>query len=143
MKLDKHLKFFINFAALHARVARVFDTRLGNGLGFNDFVVLCHLATTSDQKLRRIDLAEKMSLSASGVTRMLLPMEKIGLVAREESEHDGRVVFVKLAPGGKKLLEYAMERAELRSKEILPSTDIKQLKDISEIFSLFSFNPIK
>ncbi len=140
--INKQLKFFLNMAKVQARVVRAFDTGLGNGIGFNDFLILYQLSISPEQKMRRTDLAEKISLTASGVTRILLPMEKIGLVSREESKHDGRVSYVKLASGGKRLLEEAMERAEMKSEEFLPSTSIKELKDISEIFSLFSFNPL-
>lgn len=141
--ISKQLKFFLNMSMVHSRVVRSFDNGLGNGIGFTDFVILYHLSQASEQKMRRIDLAEKVSLTASGITRLLLPMEKIGLVKREESEHDGRVSFVKLAPGGKKLLEEALETAEMKAEEFLPSMNITQFKDLSEIFTLFSFNQIK
>ncbi|MFA6908459.1 MAG: MarR family transcriptional regulator [Patescibacteria group bacterium] len=141
--ISKQLKFFLNVATIYARIARSFDTGLVGGIGFNDFVILYHLSLAPEQKMRRIDLAEKVSLTASGVTRMLLPMEKIGLVKREESIHDKRVSYVKLASGGKRILEEAMERAEMKCEEFLPSTDIKKLKDISEIISLFTFNTLR
>lgn len=140
--LSKQLKFFLNMASVHSKIARSFDVGLGNGIGFNDFIILYHLQQAPEQKMRRIDLAEAVSLSASGITRLLLPMEKIGLVKREESKFDARVSFVKLAPGGKRLLEEAVERAEMKSEELLSSTDIKEMKDLSEIFSLFSLNKI-
>ena len=136
--ISKELKFFINLHLVHAKVVQSFDRGLGNGVGFNDFMILYHLSAAEDQKMRRVDLAEKMSISASGITRMLLLMEKIGLVKREESEHDGRVSFVKLAPGGKKLFEEAIEKAEMKSGDFLPSMDIRSQKELLEIFSLFS-----
>jgi DNA-binding MarR family transcriptional regulator len=137
--LSKQLKFFINLSAVHSKVAQSFDRGLGNGVGFNDFIVLYHLNKAEGQVMRRIDLAEKMSMSASGITRMLLPMEKLGLITRENSEHDGRVSYVKLASGGKRLFEEAIEKAEMKSEDFLPTTDIETMKDISEIFNLFSF----
>lgn len=135
--INKELQFFLNLAMVQSKVIWAFDRGLGHGLGFNDFVILYHLSIAQDQKMRRVDLAEKVSLTASGVTRMLLPMEKIGLVKREESKLDGRVSYVKLAPGGKQLFEEAIERAEMISEEFLPSMDSKGMKHISEIFSLF------
>ena len=140
--LSKQLKFFINQAVVQARIARSFDNGLGNGIGFNDFIILYHLSQASEQKMRRIDLAEKMSMSASGITRTILPMEKIGLVQREDSDYDKRVSFVKLAQGGKRLLEEAIERAEMKSEEFLPDTSIKEMKDLSEIFTLFNYNKV-
>lgn len=136
------LTFLLNLATVYSKIIRAFDTGLGNGIGFTDFVILYHLSLAPEQKMRRTDLAEKVSLTASGVTRILLPMEKIGLVAREESEHDGRVSYVKLAPGGKRILEDAMERAEMKAEEFLPSMDIEKLTHLSQIFALFSFQSL-
>ena len=141
-KISSRLKFFINLTAVHSKVVQSFDRGLGNGVGFNDFIILYHLYNAEDQKMRRIDLAEKMSLSASGITRLLLPMEKLGQIKREESEHDGRVSFVKLAPGGKKLFEEAIEKAEMKSGDFLPSTSTKGMDEIYDIFSLFSFSKL-
>lgn len=108
------LQFFVNLSKIQSVVTRRFDGRL-NGLGWTDFIILLHLAQASDEKLRRIDLAEKIGLTASGVTRVLLPMEKIGLVTREINENDARVSYVVLAPGGKEKLFEALERAEYLS----------------------------
>ena len=52
------------------------------------------LNEASTHSLKRIDLAEQVGLSASGVTRMLLPMEKIGLISKEEGARDARVSLV-------------------------------------------------
>ena len=136
-QISKKLRFIINLTGVHSKVVQTFDRGLGNGVGFNDFLILYHLYNADDQKMRRVDLADMMSVSASGITRMILPMEKLGLVKREESEYDARVSYVKLAPGGKRLFEEAIEKAEMKSDDFLPSTDIRDFKDLSEIFELF------
>lgn len=135
------LKFFIDLAQAQAKIARVFDRSLG-GLGLSDFTVLYHLSRAKDGRMRRIDLAHKVGLTASGVTRMLLPMEKIGLVKREASTEDARVSFVELAPGGKRRLDESMERAELLAEELLPKMKIEKGNDISELFSLLALGEI-
>lgn len=142
MNISKQLKFFINLSIVHSKISKSFDTGLGNGLGFNDFLILYILYMSPEKKMRRIDLANKISLTASGITRLLLPMEKIGLVSREESETDGRVSYVKISTSGKRLLEEALDRAELKSKELLPTTTTKNINDLSEIFSLFNLNEL-
>jgi len=138
-KINTQLNFFLNLARVQSVVTRIFDRRLEGGLGFNYFTILYYLSQAPDEKMRRIDLAEKIALTASGVTRILIPMEKIGLVKREKNERDARVGYVKLSPRGKRLLNEALETAEYLSEEILPSTKLDKIKDISEIFSLFSF----
>jgi len=142
IKTSKQLEFFLKLNRVQGILAKTFDSRLTGGVGFNDFVILYYLSQAPDEKMRRIDLAEKVSLSPSGVTRMLIPMEKIGLVKKEASEGDARVSYVKLASGGKRLLEETLDRAEMLTGEFLPSTDAKNIKDISEIFSMFRMGTI-
>lgn len=94
------LKFFVKLAKIQARLSRSLDMRL-NGISFTEFTILQHLHDAKDEMLRRTDLAEKVGLTASGITRLLLPMEKIGLVGRDSDERDARVKFVKLTKAGK------------------------------------------
>ena len=124
------LNFFFSLAKIQAIMARRFDSNLG-GIGFSEFMILFYLNQAPDEKMRRIDLAEKIGLTASGVTRMLVPMEKIGLVQREKTEDDARVRYVTLAPGGKIKFEEGLERAELLATELIPAAKLKKLKEIS------------
>jgi DNA-binding MarR family transcriptional regulator len=73
---------------------------------------------------------------------MLLPMEKLGMLKRENSEDDGRVSYVKLASGGRRLLDETLEEAEILSEELLPSVKLENAKEISEIFKMFSLGKI-
>lgn len=124
------LTFFIQLAKLQAIMSRRFDARLG-GLGFNEFLIMLYLDQAADGKMRRIDLAEKVGLTASGITRILLPMEKVGYIKRETNEHDARSSFVLLAPGGKEKLDEGLERAENFMEDLIPSAKAKQLKELS------------
>ena len=51
-----------------------------HGLGLSDYFVLNQLYLAPAQKMRRSELAERVGLSPSGITRLLNPLEKIGLV---------------------------------------------------------------
>lgn len=126
------LKLFIDLAKVGAVLSRKFDGSLG-GLGWNDFIILYHLDQSPEKKLRRIDLAEKVGLTASGVTRILLPMEKIGLVTKEANSQDARVSYVVIAPGGKAKLQEAMERAALVSNEIHPADSTAEIAKFSSL----------
>lgn len=126
------LKFFLNLAKVQSVLTRRFDSGLG-GLGLSDFMILYHLRTAEGEKLRRIDLAEKIGLTASGVTRLLAPMEKVGLVKREIHKDDARVSYVLLAPGGRRRFNETIERAELISDELLEAAGVKKVSDFSDI----------
>ncbi len=126
------LKFFLNLATVQAAMSRKFDGRLGS-LGLTEFLLLFHLAYAPEGKMRRIDLAEKIGLTASGVTKLLAPMEKIGLVKREANAADARVSFVAIAKGGKQALEHAMENAEDLAKTSLSSASKDEIMHASEV----------
>lgn len=111
VKLSKQLIFFITLAKLQAKMSHSFDAHLG-GIGMNEFIILYHLSEAKNQKLRRIDLAEKLGITASGVTRMLAPMEKVGFIKSETPKEDARVRYVTIAPGGSRMLIEAMEDAQ-------------------------------
>ncbi|WNI36103.1 MarR family winged helix-turn-helix transcriptional regulator [Chryseobacterium sp. SG20098] len=131
--ISTELLFLININKLQSVIARKFDSLSVHGLGFNDFVILYVLFSSSENKMRRIDLAEKIGLTASGVTRLLNPLEKIGLVSRESNERDARVSYVVITPNGKKVFEEAKLSAENITKEILSSKKGKSLRMVNEL----------
>jgi DNA-binding MarR family transcriptional regulator len=124
----------MEMAKVQAKVSRRFDNGLG-GLGFTEFIMLSHLSEAGSPGIRRIDLAEKVGLTASGITRLLLPMEKIGLVKKEINKDDARSSLVMIAPGGKRKLEEGLERAELLADEIIPSGKKGKIRELSSFLT--------
>lgn len=57
--------------------------------------------------MRRVDLAERLLLTASGVTRLLDGLETAGFVAKRRCEQDGRVTYAVLTRSGRSKLEAA------------------------------------
>lgn len=132
--ISSALDFFLQLAKAKTVLSRRFDNRLSfHGLGFSDFVILYHLSQAPNERMRRVDLAERIGLTASGVTRMLVPMEKIGLVKRETSDRDARIAYVTLAPGGKRLLEESLESAEVLAQDLLPLLQARKVKEFTEV----------
>lgn len=124
--LSPALSLLLNLAVAQAVTARRFEGRLG-GLSLSEFLLLHHLSQADGESLRRIDLAERIGLTASGVTRMLAPMEKIGLVRRDSNPQDARVSLVTLAPGGKRQYQEAIENAEeLAGRLLSGATDAEK-----------------
>ena len=69
------------FAALiraHAAATRRLSAQLSadHGLTLSDFEVLLRLARASDRRMRRVDIAEQVLLTASGITRWLDGLEQ-------------------------------------------------------------------
>ena len=92
------LEFCMRLTRAYATLTRRLDNALSNlhGLSFGDFMILYHLERAPGTRLRRIDLAERLGLTASGVTRSLLPLEKLGLVSRQPDPRDARVGYLLL-----------------------------------------------
>ncbi len=130
--LSPALHLVLSLVKTQAVMTRRFDSYL-DGLALNEFVLLYHLDTARDKKLRRVDLAEKVGLTASGVTRLLNPMEKIGLVGREVNERDARSSYVTLSTGGKRKLKEALQQAEFYCKDHLSSCKEEEMKSFSVI----------
>jgi DNA-binding MarR family transcriptional regulator len=77
-----------------------------HGLTINDFECLLLLARAEDRRMRRVDLAQSLILTASGVTRLLEGLEREGLVDRAACESDRRVTYAVLTEAGHAKLQH-------------------------------------
>ena len=113
--------FCLRLARANAVLIRRFDSALGShhGISFGDFQLLDHLSRAPGGRLRRVDLAERLGMSASGVTRTLLPLEKIGLVTRQPDPRDARVGYAAVTPTGEELLLNATDVVDQISRDML------------------------
>ena len=75
-----------------------------HGISVNEFMMMLHLERSAANRLSRVDLAKRMHVSASTITRMAAPMEKLGLVDREVDGRDARLVYVVATDAGRKKL---------------------------------------
>jgi len=133
--MDQALDFCLRLARANAAIVRRLDTVLGghHGLSFSDFMLLQHLARAPGGRLRRVDLAERQGLTASGVTRTLLPLEKTGWVARQADERDARVGYAVITPAGHVLLDNATLTAREACDELLRHSQPDQLDALSAV----------
>jgi DNA-binding MarR family transcriptional regulator len=104
------------------------------GLTFNDFEALLHLGRADDNRLRRIDLAERLMLSPSGVTRLLDGLVVAGLIENVSCADDARVTWAKLTDEGVGTLDCvgADHTRVMRSlfQGSLEEDDISQLSEL-------------
>ena len=114
------------------------DAELGavHGLGLSDFAALDALAQASGQKLRRVDLAQRLALTPSGVTRLLAPLERRGIVAREEGGHDARATFAVLTRSGRQLAQNAANTMETLAESILASLGARDRAAFARLHAL-------
>jgi len=93
----------------HAAVRRSLSIQLhaDHGLTVNDYEALLVLSRAEGKQRRRIDLAQELQLTASGVTRLLDGLEKHGLVEKGSCASDARVTYAVLTKAGERKLDEA------------------------------------
>jgi DNA-binding MarR family transcriptional regulator len=96
------IQAWVGLLRAYAALTRRFSAELlsVHGLTLNDYEVLLHLARAPDRRLRRIDLAESILLTASGITRLLEGLERAGYVTRAACASDARVIYAVLTEAG-------------------------------------------
>src|SRR5215831_9397574 len=134
-QVNSTLDFCLRLAKANAAMVRRFDGRLGtlHGPSLGDFIFLLNLSRAPGGKLRRVDLADKLGLTASAVTRALIPLERIGLVTRQRDLRDARVGYAVLTEAGQRVLEESMSSAEVVSEDAVPERNHSQLRALSEL----------
>ena len=127
--------FCLRLARAEAVLVRRFDNALGShhGISFSDFQLLNHLARAPGARLRRVDLADRVGLTASGVTRTLLPLEKIGLITRQSDPRDARVGFAAITDAGYEMVVNATAVVDLVSREAIRGIDPSQVAAMAAI----------
>ncbi len=105
------LTAWVGLLRAHASTTRRFNAELvaEHGLTLNDYEVLLHLSRADGRRLRRVDLAERILLTPSGITRLLEGLERAGYVERASCDSDARVTYAQLTDAGDDKLREAAE----------------------------------
>ena len=100
---------FSRLLRTHAALTRELNARLlaDHGLSLTDYQALLTLSHADRSSMRRVDLAEQLMLTPSGVTRLLDGLERDGWVAKASCDSDARVTYAVLTEEGRERLEAA------------------------------------
>jgi DNA-binding MarR family transcriptional regulator len=129
----------LDIISLHSKIQKRIGSALSvHGIGVTEYLVLNQLYATPAHKMRRTDLADRVGLSPSGITRLINPMEKIGLVEKEANPRDARVSLVTLSATGKKTCEEARVSFLHASTTLFEHFDVKQLGVLSDLLKIVS-----
>ena len=93
---------WMRFLRAHAAITRELSARLeaDHGLTLSDYDVLVQLYHAEGHRMRRIDIARSVLLTASGITRLLDGLEQSGLVEKQRCDSDARVAYAALTKEG-------------------------------------------
>ena len=138
---DAEMRAWQAFLHAHHQVTRRLDAELRSEheLPLNAYDVLLRLARAPDQRLRMTELAERVMMSPSGLTRVVDRLAAQGLVKRERFAGDARVMHATLTPDGRRVLRRAA-RTHLRGiREHFTSQMTKdQLQQVASALEILS-----
>lgn len=106
---DARLDAWAAFLRAHARVVRQLERELQSEqqLALTDYDVLVQLSSVEDRRLRMSELADRLLLSRSGVTRLVDRLVAEGLLERATCDDDRRGQWAQLTDAGYERLRRA------------------------------------
>jgi DNA-binding MarR family transcriptional regulator len=125
----------------HAALLRELSASLvaSHGLTINDYGTLLLLSRAGEEGMRRIDLANDLQLSPSGITRLLDRLEDQGLVGKGACKSDARVSYAVLTDAGlSKLREAAPEHIEDIDRRLGAALSEQEMKTLSDLLGRLS-----
>lgn len=122
----------------YADLEAALDTRLKpHGLNLGDYQVLVFLSEAQNRSLRMCDLAERLHLSPSGLTRRLDGLVQAKWVARSASDQDRRVMWAVLTDAGQaELTRVAPHHVASVRHFLIDRLTREQLETMADIFTL-------
>jgi DNA-binding MarR family transcriptional regulator len=106
---DVRLRAWTDFVLSYNRLMAVLEREMqdGTGITLSQYDVLLRLAEAPGHRLKMTELAQAIVYSTGGLTRLFERMRQAGLVRREPSEHDRRVIYAVLTNDGLERLRAA------------------------------------
>lgn len=132
---------FGNLLGAHAALTRELSAALvaSHGLTINDYGCLLLLSRVGEQGMRRIDLANELQLSPSGITRLLDRLEDQGLVGKGECKEDARVSYAVLTEAGLAKIEEAWpEHVDAVERRVGAALSAQEIQTLSELLGRLS-----
>lgn len=98
-----------------------------HGIGLTEFLALNYLDSAENSELRMQDLAARLQLNQSSVTRLVERLERAGLTKRDVCANDKRGVYTVINESGRQALELAKPDYEAHISETLNSRDLQRV----------------
>ena len=110
-RLNRQTPLWQSFLAAHRQIVeQLADEMLReHQLPLEWFDVLVHLADLPDMRARQKELRDRVLLSESGVSRLLVRMEKAGPITRSTADDDRRGIEIAVTDDGRAALLAAIE----------------------------------
>ncbi len=106
---DREIAAWRGLLKAHSQLVATLDDELerAHGIPLGSYEVLLHLNDAPDGSLRMGDLADRLLLSRSGLTRLIDRLVARDVVERHSCPDDRRGTYARLTPDGRQLLDAA------------------------------------
>ena len=127
-KIERVAKFR---AALRTFLARSEQTSRAAGLTPRRYLLLLMIKGAPDgsERLSFTELADRLKLSRNTVTELVARAERAGLVRREPSTEDARVIYLRLTDEGERRLQRALVASDEDRRQLAA-----ELQDLAELY---------
>ena len=121
MPLEQIVRIADFRAALRTFLSRSEQASRGSRLTPQRYLLLLMIKGAPDrsERLSITQLAKRLKLSTNSVTELVARAEQAGLIYRESSPDDGRVVYLKLTHEGERRLREALAASEEHRREFV------------------------
>jgi DNA-binding MarR family transcriptional regulator len=122
---------------VHSAVFRELDRQLlaAHGFGVDSYAVMITLVTAPARRLPIGELGLRRNLSASGISRSVDRLAKLGLLERTTNPDDGRSLLVGLTSDGlRRLREAQVTHHRIVREMLLARFDARDLKRLGELW---------
>ncbi len=141
---ERELGAWRSFLRAHAQITRKLEADLvaEHDLPLPSYDVLLQLAEAPGRRLRMTDLADRVLISRSGLTRLVDRLEREGLVERTACPNDARGTNAVLTEGGLQRLRIAAP-THLRgvSEHVTSRLSVPELDQLKELMLKLMTDP--
>lgn len=134
---DREMAAWRNYIETYGDLIGAIERDLADhGLTLGDYQVFVYLSEAPTRAMRMCDLADRLQLSPSGLTRRLDGLVAAGFVEREPSADDRRVMLARLTERGVAALEAAApDHVASVRRHIFDHLDDDQVDALASIFN--------
>lgn len=127
--LSNSMQLILTLVKTQTQVLKPLEGALSvHGVSFTEWLVMHRLNQELDYTLKRASLAASIGVTASGVTRLLLPMEKTGWVEKIANKRDARVSLVRLSISGQRVYEETTQSIEHSATKVTNMMSAQQIE---------------
>ena len=128
---SEKMLFLMELSVLQSKLDKRLSLALSiHGVSLSEFMVLHQLANAPGHCLSRVVLASAVHLTASGVTRLLNPLEKLHIVEKQKNSRDARISLVHLTEAGLETYVNAKQTYSETADSLLHDIDINELSEM-------------